>query len=384
MRSSSIVRGVTIAALTGAAVLTASALLPRDFGIASVALAQPADIGDFHRGLEPFGMWQNDPRRGEVWVPFKKPRGWRPYTVGHWVYTDDWGWYWISDDDEQDWGWITYHYGRWVFERPLGWVWVPGEEWAPAWVNWRNGDNAVGWAALPPDDVVEAYDDNPVYWTFVQPRYLIVSRPREYYLEGPRREVVFSRTVVVNRTVSVSNNRLAVNPGVAPSLIASVSRAPVPTFRVRPRVLASTQGVTGAVSVRREELGHRGNGPPNRAGRGGRPVVASVNAVSVVRTTTIVRPTATPVVAPQPLAKGERGRLGSQPPRAAQGQGISPAAAPSTAPAAPTGPRAPNGAPPSPSAPAAPRAPNAAPSAPPAAAPPAAGTPRVGPTTAPP
>ena len=58
------------------------------------------------------------------------PPDWRPYQYGHWVYTDEWGWYWVSDDVEADWGWVVYHYGRWAFERGFGWFWVPGDEWA--------------------------------------------------------------------------------------------------------------------------------------------------------------------------------------------------------------------------------------------------------------
>ncbi len=50
-------------------------------------------------------------------MPDGVPRDWRPYEYGHWVYTDDWGWYWVSDDDEDDWGWVVYHYGRWVHDR---------------------------------------------------------------------------------------------------------------------------------------------------------------------------------------------------------------------------------------------------------------------------
>ena len=44
--------------------------------------------------------------------------------------------------------------------------------------------------------------------------------------------------------------RLAVNPGIPPAFIARVSGAPVPTYQVRPRVFASTQGVAGAVQIR--------------------------------------------------------------------------------------------------------------------------------------
>src|SRR5437773_2233500 len=74
-------------------------------------------------------------------------RDWRPYTDGHWVYTDV-GWTWVS---EEPFGWATYHYGRWTRLRNIGWVWVPGDEWAPAWVSWRKNNDYVGWAPLPPE-----------------------------------------------------------------------------------------------------------------------------------------------------------------------------------------------------------------------------------------
>ena len=72
---------------------------------------------------------------------------WRPYTLGHWVFTDQ-GWTWASDEP---FGWITYHYGRWMRTRNLGWVWTPGDQWAPGWVSWRYGNDFVGWAPLPPE-----------------------------------------------------------------------------------------------------------------------------------------------------------------------------------------------------------------------------------------
>ena len=70
-------------------------------------------------------MWRNDRRCGEVWVPFDGRVTGGLIHVGHWVYTDDWGWYWISEQDEEDWGWITYHYGRWARSAQLGWFWIP-------------------------------------------------------------------------------------------------------------------------------------------------------------------------------------------------------------------------------------------------------------------
>ena len=39
----------------------------------------------------------------------------------------------------------------------VGWFWVPGRRWAPAWVSWRQSDDYLAWAPLPPsyDDVIE-------------------------------------------------------------------------------------------------------------------------------------------------------------------------------------------------------------------------------------
>ncbi len=79
------------------------------------AAAQAVSLSvEFRTALEPYGAWQHHRRWGEVWIPSRVARDWRPYTVGHWVYSQDYGWYWVSDDAEADWGLVTYHYGRWV------------------------------------------------------------------------------------------------------------------------------------------------------------------------------------------------------------------------------------------------------------------------------
>jgi len=100
----------------------------------------------FHQRLSPYGRWETHGSYGEVWRP-RVAAGWRPYTTGHWVYTD-YGWTWAADES---WGWAPFHYGRWYQDPSLGWGWVPGNVWAPAWVDWRNGGGYVGWAALPPE-----------------------------------------------------------------------------------------------------------------------------------------------------------------------------------------------------------------------------------------
>ena len=136
---------------------------------------------EFHDALEPYGHWRRHSRWGEVWIP-NRPHGWRPYRNGHWVYTDEWGWYWVADRDEADWGWVAYHYGRWVFDSDEGWVWIPGNEWAPAWVDWRRGRDYVGWSPLPPDDYLVEARGNPAFWLFVRLSNLVAPALAGVYL----------------------------------------------------------------------------------------------------------------------------------------------------------------------------------------------------------
>src|SRR5438477_7691878 len=118
------------------------------FGSSAAQAAIDVSIGEgaFYDRLAPYGDWL---QRGNVYVFVPAVSAdWRPYTFGHWEYTDRFGWIWISDEP---FGWATYHYGRWGYDDEIGWYWVPATEWAPAWVSWRRSDNYIGWAALPPD-----------------------------------------------------------------------------------------------------------------------------------------------------------------------------------------------------------------------------------------
>jgi hypothetical protein len=138
---------------------------------------EEAGIGMFYSSLGSQGEWISVDGGTYAWRPAGVESGWRPYSDGHWVWTDD-GWYWASDEP---WAWATYHYGRWYCDDYYGWVWVPGYEWAPAWVEWRYGGDYVGWAPLSPYAVFSAnwgvhyrrYWATPYnYWSFVDCRYM--------------------------------------------------------------------------------------------------------------------------------------------------------------------------------------------------------------------
>lgn len=137
----------------------------------------------FYDRLQSDGQWFNDESYGYVWQPniASSDQRWRPYSEGRWAYTDR-GWTWVSNEK---FGWATYHYGRWAKLSDKGWVWVPGDEWAPAWVSWRESDDYIGWAPLPP----EAQSDQEVR---------IESWADNYYNIGPSAYVFLRATDLGN------------------------------------------------------------------------------------------------------------------------------------------------------------------------------------------
>ena len=129
------------------------------------------EFGDFYTGLSDHGSWVETPEYGYVFIPDSQAqvKDWRPYTYGRWIWTRH-GWTWVS---EEPFGWATYHYGRWTMVPSYGWAWVPGYTWGPAWVAWRFGDSAIGWAPLYPGYVTWT-TSYPVYenhWVFIGPTY---------------------------------------------------------------------------------------------------------------------------------------------------------------------------------------------------------------------
>lgn len=158
-------------------------------------------VGAFFDDLAPYGDWMYLPDLEWVWRPHGVPVGWRPYSDGRWVWSDD-GWSWISD---WEWGWGPFHYGRWtLFDDD--WVWVPDLEWAPAWVVWRHGDGWVGWAPLPPrlprHREVLVYPDlvereiflPPESYCFVEQRVFLEPRVGHYMVPHHRNAALVHRT----------------------------------------------------------------------------------------------------------------------------------------------------------------------------------------------
>ncbi|MDB6138721.1 MAG: hypothetical protein JWO94_1793 [Verrucomicrobiaceae bacterium] len=165
----------------------------------------------FYDTLAPYGTWVEIEGYGPCWSPAEVDADWAPYTDGQWVYTDA-GWTWAGDEPFAS---IVYHYGRWILAGNQGWCWVPGYEWGPAWVSWRDNDEYVGWAPLPPEAVWEP-DQGLGIWVDevygIGPSFYRFCHHRDF---GDRhlRSVLMARTwnsaiiVQTNNVTNISYNR---------------------------------------------------------------------------------------------------------------------------------------------------------------------------------
>ena len=229
--------------------------------VAVEAQAGPLDVSYFYGQLAPYGDWVEVPTYGWVWTPHGVASDWRPYSVGHWVYSDDDGWMWVGDEE---WGWATYHYGRWYSDSGR-WRWVPRPEWGPAWVSWRTGGGYIGWAPLPPQAVAAevgltiaaaALDAllPPRSYCFVEERHFTEERIYTH-LVPPTRNVT-----IVNVTQNITNYTVVqsryVNRGVPVENVEHVVGHAIPRARVVENTSASHRAVVegNAVKVFRPQV----------------------------------------------------------------------------------------------------------------------------------
>src|SRR5512143_1662952 len=196
---------------------------------------QDEDMSYVYDRLSPYGSWIDYNPYGYVWVPRHMGYNWRPYSEGHWVWTD-YGWTWISDEE---WGDICFHYGRWGMDDQIGWYWVPGTQWGPAWVTWRSNDQYMGWAPLPPgvqfgagiNFSSQAFDIPFNFWVFIQGSHFQDRDINPYVLPYERNRTIVNYTTVHNN-IYVQNDRI-INEGIRPEDVRRMTGRDVPTYRVQ-------------------------------------------------------------------------------------------------------------------------------------------------------
>jgi hypothetical protein len=204
--------------------------------------AMAASNDYFHEQLAPYGQWVNHNGNDEVWVPKVEP-GWRPYTAGHWAYTDQ-GWAWVADEP---WGWAAFHYGRWDYDQQLGWAWSPGTVWSPAWVAWRQGGGYLGWAPLSSADgfsaergVLGAQAITAGFFTFVAEQNILHPNIGTVIVPSARNAAIVSGTTNITSYRMV--NHRVINSGVDVHRIERITGHPVTPVRVAALAQAGPHG----------------------------------------------------------------------------------------------------------------------------------------------
>jgi hypothetical protein len=207
---------------------------PRETGTNPYDVATGMTVGYFYEYLTPYGTWIHHPEYGYVWVPQSMGYRWRPYTHGHWIWSN-YGWTWISDFE---WGWSAFHYGRWGYDDRFGWFWVPGTIWGPAWVVWRSSDLYFGWAPLPPGVVWRPgygfgrpFDVPDNYWIFVEGRYFLRSGLYGYALP-PERNRTIIRMSQLHQNIRFHNDDV-VNEGIDRDVVRRVTRESLGSYDLR-------------------------------------------------------------------------------------------------------------------------------------------------------
>jgi hypothetical protein len=193
---------------------------------------QNEDISYFYNSLSPYGSWIDYNPYGYVWVPRHMGYNWRPYSEGHWIWTD-YGWTWIADEV---WGDIPFHYGRWGMDNDIGWFWVPGTDWGPAWVTWRSSNQYMGWAPLPPGIQFrvgmnfnsQAFDIPFNFWIFIQGSHFQDRYINRYVLPYERNRTIVNYTTIHNN-IYVQDNRI-INAGIGIDQVRRMTGRNVPKY----------------------------------------------------------------------------------------------------------------------------------------------------------
>lgn len=158
-----------------------------------------------------------------------------PYTNGQWINSDA-GWYFKAPTPVEE---TVSHYGRWINSPSAGWLWVPGRVWSPAWVDWKQNDNYVSWAPLPPSVYLDKGTiNNPL---IADNNYVIVDR--KFFLEPdvykysniyPANKILIPvNNLTRTEGVSVVNNTV-VNKGPDVNLLRALYGRNIETVRLQP------------------------------------------------------------------------------------------------------------------------------------------------------
>ncbi len=174
-----------------------------------------------------------------------------PYNDGQWLNTDQ-GWYFKANTPEED---MTCHYGRWTQDPNLGYVWLPGKVWAPAWVDWRENEDYVAWAPVPPgtyiqNDAITQTTLNENRFTIVEKKHFIepsVYKYRYQYVENKNKIMIKE---MIKRDGVIIKNKTVINKGPEVSVIEKSAGKKIEQVKIKKSGKKDEAGYTNeAISV---------------------------------------------------------------------------------------------------------------------------------------
>ena len=226
--------------------------------VRSITVVEEVSFEYFYDALYPYGHWIEVEGYGSCWTPDRVDADWAPYTEGDWVYTNG-GWTWIG---EEDFSGIVYHYGRWILVDDVGWCWVPGYVWGPAWVAWRDSEDYIGWAPLPPEATwdpavgisvwVDDYCDiGPRFYNFCHRSEFGFHHARHGILPRERNMILIHESRNVTNIAYSANHDVVFCGGPSYERLQSIVRRAIPYLQLEN---GSSEGLRGT-------NGHRGLPP---------------------------------------------------------------------------------------------------------------------------
>lgn len=215
--------------------------------------------------LDEYGSWSSQRDYGHVWYPSHVDANWAPYSDGHWIWQDPWGWTWV---DNAPWGFAPSHYGRWVSIENR-WGWVPGPRgdhaiYAPALVAFIGGAGfsigisvggagPIGWFPLGARDVyAPPYRASHDYFTRVNVTNTTINNTyitnvyNNYSSDRPLTQATYANETVPGAVTAVPGN-VFVNAQPVRAAAVRVDQKALASARILPMaaVAPSARSVTG-------------------------------------------------------------------------------------------------------------------------------------------
>jgi hypothetical protein len=200
-----------------------------------ITLSELFGINDAYADDISFGsffVWKPAPGLSVGVTAGEPAPSYEPYRNGQWMNTEA-GWYFKAASEPEE---ITSHYGRWVYSPAAGWLWVPGRVWAPAWVDWREDENYIGWVPVPPsvyivNNIVIMPPVPEERYYIVEKKYFVQPSVYKYMYKENKNKIMIKEWRRIDGVMVM--NKTVINKGPDMKIIEQHSGHPVNVIKIK-------------------------------------------------------------------------------------------------------------------------------------------------------